>query len=263
MFARTRSMLLLGVLAALATLGGCYHADEVNAFLCKPRNGVVASEYRCLPPDVLVFSSRRIVEIHGVEQQIRPDGKVNLPLVGEIDVSCRTPAEIEAVIRERAREYYEDADATVQIVGYNSQRYYVYGQVERPGPYPFTGHDTLLDALAQAQPTFLAWHKRIRLVRGSAPQEGGVPGVQTKQYYEEGIHPYDPEAPRHTMTFNLLAMVREGDLKNNVMLMPNDVIYVQAHPLAKAGLAIQSLLFPIRPMTEAARTPAAMSGGGL
>ena len=47
-----------------------------------------------------------------------------------------------------------------------------------------------------------------------------------------------------------------GDMTNNFLLMPNDVIYVQANPLAKMGLGVQTLLLPIRPAAETVRAPA-------
>jgi len=49
--------------------------------------------------------------------------------------------------------------------------------------------------------------------------------------------------------------VQTGDLSNNILLKPNDVIYVRPHPLAAIGLAVQSLLFPIRPVAETIVTP--------
>ena len=54
---------------------------------------------------------------------------------------------------------------------------------------------------------------------------------------------------------NLMAMVRNGDLTNNILLKPNDVIYVQPNPLAALGEGIQMVLFPVRPAMDAASVP--------
>ena len=51
-------------------------------------------------------------------------------------------------------------------------------------------------------------------------------------------------------------MVESGDMSNNILLQPGDVIYVQPSPLAKVGLMIQNLLLPIRPAAEAVSAPA-------
>ncbi len=247
------------VLAAgmLCACGGCsYNAEEVNAFLLKPRAPISGTEYRVLPPDMLAITSRHVPEITGLTQQVRPDGKVNLPLVGEVKVANRTVEEIEKEINDRAKDYYEQVDVTVTVAGYNSQKYFVFGEVGRAGAIPWTGHDTLLDALAMAQPTFLAWPERIFIVRGDEPQEGGRAEVCTsKEYAKTGIHAEDPKYPRHRIMINLMAMVRNGDLTNNILLKPNDVIYVQPNPLAALGEGIQMVLFPVRPAMDAASVP--------
>jgi len=210
-----------------------------------------------LPPDVLEISSRHVSEINGNRVIVRPDGKINLPLLGEIYVAGLTPRQIEEQIEKKASAYYEVVDATVNVAEYNSQNFYVFGEVYRPGPYRWTGSDTLLDALANAQPTRLAWPERIKVVRGSRPQRGGYATSQpSDQYVKKGIHPPSPEHPREEMTINLMAMIDSGDLANNILLKPNDVIYVQPNPFAAIGLAIQQVLFPVRPVLEAARVPA-------
>ena len=248
-------------LIGLCLLGGCYNANEVNAFLRESPSPVVATEYRILPPDVIAIRSTKVPEINGVSQRVRPDGKINLPLVSEITVAGLTPKEIETEIIKAAGEYYESVDATVDVVTYNSQSFYVLGQVLRSGPQPFTGRDTLLHALAIAQPNTLAWPERIRVVRGAHPQQGGYATSQpSKKYHDTGVHPETPDRPRHEMTVNLLAMAKSGDMANNIMLMPGDVVYVPATPFAAVGLALQNLLFPTRPVLEAARVPATLSG---
>jgi protein involved in polysaccharide export with SLBB domain len=252
--ARYLSACVLGALCGQSV--GCYDAKELNAFLLQPRRPVSGLEYRVLPPDSIQITSSHVPEINNQVHRIRPDGKVNLPLVGEMFVAGMTSREIEQVIVDATKPYYREVDVTVNIAAYSSQKFYVMGQVSRPGPMPWTGHDTLLDALAQAQPTVLAWPERIRIVRGDQPQEGGrAVSEPSNQYRALGLHPEQPDNPRHAVIINLQAMIKSGDLTNNVLLMPNDVIYVQANPLAKVGLAIQNLLFPIRPTAEAMAVP--------
>ena len=260
-FSMLTAGLLLGLLMPMA---GCYDQSAVNQFLLQPRRPVSGIEYRVLPPDQIAIRSLRVAEINAVTQRIRPDGKLNLPLVGEVYVAGMTATEMEAAITQAARTYYNEVDVTVDVTGYASQRYYVFGQVAGPGPRPWTGHDTLLDALAQAQPTELAWPQRIKVVRGDQPQEGGCftctqPEPQG-DYKSSGVRPENPDNPRRTMIINLHAMIKDGDMSNNIMLLPNDVIYVQANPLAKIGLALQSLLFPVRPGIETIATPASVGG---
>lgn len=259
----------VGVIALVALgtcVGGCYNPNEVEAFLQKPHPAPVSAlEYRVYPPDALTITSRHVTEIANLTPQVvRPDGRINLPLLGEIFVAGKTPAEIQGEILEKAKAYYNEVDATVTVTAYNSQKFYVFGQVGIAGPVPWTGHDTLLEALAKAQPTYLAWPERIIVVRGDEPQVGGsttrMSKEERKDFKSSGIRPPKVDAPRHTMTINMMAMIKYGDYSNNVYLRPNDVVYVQPNPFAEIGLALQSILFPVRPVLEAVRVPATVSG---
>ncbi len=255
-------LLALLVLVGGLVLGGCssiYDESEVIAFLQEPRSPVSGTEYRVLPPDVLHISSVHVSEIEDKTMQIRPDGKINLPLLGEIYVADMTPAQIEATLKDLAKPYYEQVDATVTIAAYRSQKYYVMGQVYTPGPIIWTGGDTLLDALAITTPTNLAWEERIVVIRSTPPDRGGYRVLKSKfDYRYFGIHPPSDDKPRYLMTVNLLAMMEHGDLSKNVLLKPGDIIYVPPTPLAKLGLEIQELLFPVRPFSEVARIPGAL-----
>jgi polysaccharide export outer membrane protein len=240
---------------------GCYDGEQIKAFLLTPRAPVSGVEYRVYPPDAIAIVSRDVPEINGVTQQVRPDGKVNLPLLGELSVAGKTPKEIEAALNELSRTYYKEVDATVTVAGYRSQSFYVFGMVSRPGPMAWTGRDTLLDVLAKARPTTLAWPERILVVRGDEPQVGGhAPEKSSWQYARTGVRPERKDQPRRRMVINLMAMVSSGDLSNNILLMPNDVVYVQPNPFARVGLMLQNLLFPIRPAVETVTMPTRVTG---
>lgn len=254
----------LGLLVVFcASLGGCtYDAEKLEAFLQQPPDRVVSGdEYRVYPPDAISITSLHVPEISGQTARMRPDGYINLPLLGELYIAGKTCNEIEQQLMEAARNYYEQVDATVNVAAYNSQNYYVLGQVRGAGPRPWTGRDTLLGALAQAQPTSLAWPERIILVRGDRPQDGGrMPeDGDSFAYQHKGIDPESEDNPRHKMVINLKAMVEHGDMCNNILLKPNDIIYVQPNPFAKVGLALQNLLFPVRPAIQTAGLPTAAS----
>ncbi len=247
-----RPIALVGLLATWCFGAcGCYNAGQVRAFLGKPRAPVSGLEYRVYPPDVIAITSLHVPEINGVSQMVRPDGKINLPLLGEIYAAGKTPAEIESALTEAAKDYYEQVDATVTISGYNSQRFYVFGQVAQRGPVAWTGRDTLLDVLASAQPTPLAWPERIIVLRPADPQGGGYATSQPSVWYRAtGVHWPPNDKPPKKMIINLMAMVESGDMANNILLMPNDVIYVQADPFAKLALAIEKVMFPVRAASD-------------
>jgi hypothetical protein len=291
MHRRTLGLLtLLTALLVLAAAGCGPKKTPLQGFLQdrpKPVSGVA---YRVLPPDVIRVRSTYVPEIDNSTQQVRPDGIVNLPLVGEIDVvgenrTGLTPVEIEMRIAEKAKKFYEQTDATVEVVGYNSQKVYVFGQVRGPGPQPWTGTNTILDVLANSQPNELAWPERIVLVRGKMPRRGGylididdlkkaaekapevgsaeaanAPTVVAKAEQEaddpDAIDPLPKQMEAMVLRVDLTKMYEKGDLSKNVYLQPDDMIYVPPTPLAEIGLALQQLLFPIRPASSAIQLPA-------
>jgi protein involved in polysaccharide export with SLBB domain len=184
-------------------------------------------------------------------------------------VAGKTPTEVQDALTEAGKKFYDDADATVTVTGFNSQRFYVFGQVGTAGPVPWTGKDTLVEALAKAQPTYLAWPERIIVVRGDQPREGGFVSTRPadekerkeyeKKYKDTGIYKEMPDNPRHKLTINMMAMIESGDMTNNILLRPDDIIYVQPNPFAALGLALRSILFPVEPVLEAVRVPASVT----
>jgi len=248
--AHPAALFALAACCGAIALSGCYDPKELTKFTQTPYRDVAGTEYRIYPPDELHFTSTTIAEISDIVQLVRPDGRVNLPLLGEIEVAGYTPEEVEDRIAQAATEYYSKTNCIVSVTKYASQRFYVFGMVERPGPLPWTGRDSLLDALAYTQPNWMAWPERILVVRGDDPKVGGLPDPpldkDDNQYRMIGMRTEQRDRPRNIMTINMMAMIRGGDLSNNILLMPNDVVYVQPNPLAAIGLAIQQVLFPIR-----------------
>lgn len=227
--------LLTGTLTAalLLLLAGCARVyTDYSAFVSDPHQLVSANEYRVAPPDVIQIRSKRVREIAGYTERISPDGRVNLPLLGPVFVAGKTQQEIAAELEDMARLYYQDADVSVHIASYQSQKIFVFGEVASPGPYAYTGANTLLRLMAQAQPTRLADPGKIQVLRPNRD------GRLVKR-----------------MTVDMNKMVTEGDMTLNAMLEDGDVIYVPANPLAAVGLTMQQLLLPIRPMAETVRGP--------
>ncbi|MCX5671426.1 MAG: polysaccharide biosynthesis/export family protein, partial [Planctomycetota bacterium] len=107
--------ILVGCLVCVAATGCGVDVERLMNFLQEPRSNVSGTEYRVLPPDVLQISSIKVPDINNFRVQVRPDGKINLPLLGEVAVAGNTPKEIEDVLKAKSREFYEETDATVQV----------------------------------------------------------------------------------------------------------------------------------------------------
>ena len=99
------------------------------------------------------------------------------------------------------------------------------------------------------------------MIRAPEPQRGGFlpPAKEDKKEFErrnkEAGH---NKVGADEIVVNLNAMMKTGDLSHNILLRPNDIIYVKPHPFAAVGLALQQILFPTQPVMQAIRLPYAV-----
>jgi polysaccharide export outer membrane protein len=228
---------LVGCLLVAAAMGCDGHNKRLRAFLQEPRSPVSGTEYRVLPPDVLQINSIHVSDINNFKVEVGPDGKINLPLLGEVTVAGNTPAEIEAVLKARAREFYEEVDATVQVAEFRSQKIYVFGQVSRPGPLPWTGTDTVLDVLAQVQPMPTAWPERIVIVRGKPPIRGGYLPPSREDEDEDEDRDSEKNEPAPPTEVFPVAKPKEGEDKKEKPLTVEEAtkMAAEAAKAAEAG----------------------------
>ena len=115
--------------------------------------------------------------------QIRPDGKITLPLLGDIPAAGRTPTELRDAITNALREYITNPVVTVIVVEATPAMIYVMGEVNKPGTLAVSGPISILQALAMAGGfKDFAHTKDIRIMRKSAT------GVRTLNFnYNEAI----------------------------------------------------------------------------
>ncbi|MDE3137219.1 MAG: polysaccharide biosynthesis/export family protein [Acidobacteriota bacterium] len=108
-----------------------------------------AQEYVIGREDVLAIDVWREPEISRVEP-VRPDGRITLPLVGEVLASGETPSALEQEIGAKLSGYIHDPAVTVIVQQANSHHFNIIGDVLRPGSYALDGPITVLDAIAVA-----------------------------------------------------------------------------------------------------------------
>jgi polysaccharide export outer membrane protein len=225
----------LGLL--LACPAGCTTYKDFSAFAPTTRPLASATEYRLGPPDSILITSKVVREVNNHEEQIRPDGKITLPLVGSVFIAGKTCDQISNELQERYRDFYRDADISLRVSAFRSKRIYVFGEVGVPGPYEYTGANTVLGTMAQAQPSRLADTGRIDVLRPS--RDGALV---------------------RRMTIDLDDMIKRGDTTHDAVLEEGDIIYVHANALASVGLALQQLLLPIQPAAATVKGPADIGG---
>jgi len=161
------------------------------------------------------------------QHAIRPDGNVTLELVGDIYVEGLTPMQAADDIAKALQVYVREVDVTVRVTGFNSKRFYMFGETQGVGAWPFDGDVTVLDAFGRARGVTqrAAWD-RIRLVRATP---------NTRQVFK----------------INLADIVKSGDWQTNLQLKTNDVLYIPPTYLARVGYFVDNLLFPFRPVFNA------------
>ncbi|MCF8109941.1 MAG: polysaccharide export protein [Desulfobacteraceae bacterium] len=136
---------------------------------------------------------------------IRIDGKISLPLAGEVSAAGITPAMLAEKVTGKLERFLEDPNVTVILAESRSKVYYILGQVESPGEYPITRPVTVLQAIAQAG-GFLEWAQKDRIMIV------GGPGGDAK----EGKVSY----------FNYDRFLKDGAGGGNVLIQPGDTIVI-------------------------------------
>ena len=134
---------------------------------------------------------------------VRLDGRISLPLVGEVQAAGRTPLELEDIIANRLRSYIAEPEVTVMIEKINSQKFNVLGQVMKPGSYSLTLATTVLDGIAAA---------------------GGFRDfAKQKSIY---VLRQNPGGGQSRIAFNYKEIIKGEHLDQNIKLMPRDTIVV-------------------------------------
>ena len=122
----------------LALAGGAVHAQSSNGL-----------EYRIGPEDVLHISVWQEEDLDR-EVLVRPDGGISFPLAGDLQVSGRTPLEVQDEIRSRLQRFVPDAEVTVSVDTVSGYTVFVLGEVNEPGQFTLGRYVDVLQALTLA-----------------------------------------------------------------------------------------------------------------
>lgn len=187
---------LLALVLLAAAMAVPAWAEERDA-----TNTVSFGEYKVGPEDVLqihVWSDEQL----SPQVVVRPDGKISLPLVGEVVCAGRSVEEIRLEVERKIKTYVPDAPVSVMVLQVNSPKVYIIGKVNSPGMYIMGHRMSLTQALALAQGfNPFAETDCVLLIRGS-----GTNQITYKYDYDD--------------------LARGRDLMQNVQLMPGDTIVV-------------------------------------
>jgi polysaccharide export outer membrane protein len=119
---------------------------------------------------------------------VRPDGKITLPLVGELTAAGLTLPQLNSAITDGLKKYIITPEVNVSVQAVNSKKYYVQGEVLKPGPYPLVVPTTVMEGLANAGGfRDFANLKKITILRGIERLRFNYKEVRAGKHLEQNI----------------------------------------------------------------------------
>ena len=175
--------------------------DDKNRKADAPRAATEDPGYVIGEEDVLDINVWKEGEISRTVP-VRPDGKISLPLVNDVQAAGLTPMQLSMVITERLRKFLAEPQVTVIVTGINSRRIYLVGEVARAGAFPMLPNMTVLQALSSA---------------GGFTQFANLSGIYVLR---------NENGKQVKLPFNYKEVLKGNRPEQNVILKPGDTIVV-------------------------------------
>ena len=172
-----------------------------NADASKPVAATTDPEYVIGAEDVLNVSVWKEPEVTRTVP-VRPDGKISLPLINDIQAAGLTPAQLTGLITEKLNKYFTDPQVTVIVTAINSRRIYILGEVNRSGAYQLLPNMTVLQALSGA---------------GGFSQFANLKGIYVLR---------EENGKQIKFPFNYKEVIKGNRPEQNILLKPGDTIVV-------------------------------------
>lgn len=161
----------------------------------------LAPDYRIGPEDVLNVVFWRDTEL-SAEVMVRPDGKISLPLLNDVQAAGYTPDELRQNLMEAAKKFIEEPNASVVVKTVNSRKVFITGMISKPSAYPLVGSMNVLQLIALAGGLQeYADKDKIQIVRVSNGKT---------DYFK----------------FNYSEVMRQKNVQQNIDLRPGDTVVV-------------------------------------
>lgn len=207
-----RKMVVVGVCAGLLALAPRAAAAQASAAIsdspvASPRAALPAAVVP--PPDYVIGPQDQLSIIFWRDKDlsvdvviVRPDGKISLPLLNDVQASGLTPEQLRENVTEAAKRYIEDPNATVVVREINSRKVFITGEIDKPGTYPLAGPTTVLQLIATAGGV-REYADRTKIVI-----------LRTENGKQIGYR------------FNYKEVVEQKNMKQNIELRPGDTVIV-------------------------------------
>ncbi len=233
--------ILVFVLIAIATVSihtGCISLDSTYDAIPDEITQVVEEDidnrleaingtYTLSPPDNISITVNDNPDLN-TGATIRPDGNISFPLLGDVYIEGLTPLEVREKTHKLLGRYLKELPLeaiNVQVVGFNSKRIYIYSLGAGIRPLPFTGDLTVMRAVA----------------------ESGMLSSSTKRKGIKIMRPIsdDNDKPQKRV-IDLDDLIKRGEIVDNIVLRPNDIIYIPPTLFGRVGYSLQNIISPTR-----------------
>jgi polysaccharide biosynthesis/export protein len=154
-------------------------------------------EYVIGPDDTLHIAVWREADLTA-SLPVRPDGKISLPLLDDVQAAGLTPKQLADSITEKLKKYVADPRVTVVVTAINSKRIFINGEVLHPGPMPMLPSMTVMQALSSAGLNQFAKIKGIYVLRTENGKQQKLP-VNYKRLLKGEIEQNYPLQPGDTI----------------------------------------------------------------
>lgn len=197
---------LLACLFSVALLPGCEPAGIAPSARTEVQVATADPQYVIGPGDglsVFVYQNPDL----SIELPVRPDGRISLPLVPDLEAAGRTPTALARAVEERLRRYVREPNVTIMVrsfVGHPSNQIRVIGEATQPMSVPYREGMTVLDVMISARGlTRYAAGNRAEIIRRERPGQ-----------------------PAEVIRVRLGALLRDGDISQDVQLRPGDTLVI-------------------------------------
>ena len=205
---RNIASLLVVALAAPAFGQAPKPAPPQTSAPASPTPGAVAAPPVALPPDYVIGPDDLLGIVYWKDKDmttdahVRPDGRIALPLLNEVQAAGLTPEQLREKLTEESRKYMEDPNITVVVRAINSRKAFITGEVNKPGPYPLAGPTSVMQLIAMA---------------GGLREYANSKGIVIMRT-ENG--------KQISLKFNYKDVIAGKNLKQNIELKPGDTVVV-------------------------------------
>jgi polysaccharide biosynthesis/export protein len=159
------------------------------------------ADYVIGPSDVLTIAFWRDKEL-SADVVVRPDGKISLPLLKDVQAAGYTPEQLTVVLVKAASKYIAQPNATVIVKEINSRNVFIIGEIQKPGGFPLTGDMTVLQLISLAGGV-VEWANSTKIV------------IVRKE---------DDRERRFSFNYKEVLKGRRGE--QNILLKPGDTVIV-------------------------------------